>query len=61
MFIFRIPDFGELMKENKLVPYLESSSISPVQKAMTRLERSTQYWPLTISSTMVIPFMELIY
>jgi hypothetical protein len=51
---YRIPDFGELMKENRLVPYLEPvSSTSPVQKATNRMERWTQYWPLTISSTII--------
>jgi len=52
---YRIPDFGELMKENKLVPYHESGSptTTPMQRAMNRMERWTQYWPLTISSTIV--------
>ena len=49
-----IPDFGELMKENKLVTYLESvGPITPVERATSRMERWTQYWPLTISSTVV--------
>jgi len=50
---YRIPDFGELMKENKLVPYVESAAVTPMQRAMNRMERWTQYWPLTISSTIV--------
>lgn len=42
------------MKENKLVPYLESSgSLQPVERATNRMERWTQYWPMTISSTIV--------
>ncbi len=50
----RIPDFGELMKENKLVSYLESvGSTTPVERATNRMERWTQYWPMTISSTIV--------
>lgn len=51
----RIPDFGELMKENKLVPFLDSagSAIPPIERAKARMERFTQYWPLTISSTIV--------
>ena len=35
----RIPDFGELMKENKLVTYLESvGPITPVERATSRME-----------------------
>ena len=42
------------MKENKLVSYLESvGPITPVERATSRMERWTQYWPLTISSTIV--------
>ena len=41
------------MKENKLVPYVESAAVTPMQRAMNRMERWTQYWPLTISSTIV--------
>jgi hypothetical protein len=53
---FRIPDFGELMKENKLVPYLftePAGPTTPVERASNRMERWTQYWPMTISSTIV--------
>lgn len=52
----RIPDFGELMKENKLVSYLLSepnSSGLPIDRASNRMERWTQYWPMTIGSTIV--------
>ena len=42
------------MKENRLVPYLESvGSTTPAEKASNRMERWTQYWPLTISSTII--------
>lgn len=42
------------MKENKLVAYLDSTGDnSPVEKATKRMERFTQYWPPTISSTMI--------
>ncbi|XP_057373954.1 integrator complex subunit 13-like isoform X1 [Daphnia carinata] len=53
---YRIPDFGELMKENKLVPYLLSEPFGtplPIERASNRMERWTQYWPMTISSTIV--------
>ena len=42
------------MKENKLVPYAESSGpVNPVALAASRIDRYTQFWPLTISSTML--------
>lgn len=42
------------MKENKLVPYLEQASpVTPIEQATHRMERWTQYWPMTISSTIV--------
>ena len=44
------------MKENKLVPYLFTESSGPtlpVERAANRMERWTQYWPMTISSTII--------
>ena len=41
------------MKENKLVPYIDHSGSSPLESAKSRMERYTQYWPLTISSTIL--------
>lgn len=42
------------MKENKLVAYTDSNDdVAPLEKATRRMERFTQYWPPTISSTMI--------
>ena len=42
------------MKENKLVAYLDlNGDIAPIDQATLRMERFTQYWPPTISSTMI--------
>lgn len=51
---YRIPDFGHLIQQNKLLPVksIYASDI-PVQKMKARLNRLTKYWPLTISSTLI--------
>ncbi|XP_043943590.1 integrator complex subunit 13 [Protopterus annectens] len=56
---YRITDFGEFMRENRLCPFPESrssdggSSESPVERAKQQLERYTRYWPMIISQTTI--------
>ncbi|KRT78896.1 hypothetical protein AMK59_6466, partial [Oryctes borbonicus] len=51
---YRIPDFGLLIQQNKLLPVktVYANDI-PIQKMKARLNRLTKYWPLTISSTLI--------
>lgn len=54
---YRIPDFGELIKVNRLAPYPESASggedntATPLERSREQLSRHTKYWPITLSST----------
>ncbi|XP_062338844.1 integrator complex subunit 13 isoform X2 [Osmerus eperlanus] len=55
---YRITDFGEFMRENRLTPVPESqfadlSEKSPVERAKAQLERYTRYWPMIISQTTI--------
>ncbi|XP_034243253.1 integrator complex subunit 13 [Thrips palmi] len=59
---YRIPDFGQLMKKNKLLPLKrkrpegsdsKEDVIMPLDRMRQRLERYTKQWPITISSTSV--------
>ncbi|XP_061769272.1 integrator complex subunit 13 isoform X1 [Nerophis ophidion] len=54
---YRITDFGEFMKENRLFPVSESSHHTsgklPVERAKAQLERYTRYWPMIISQTTI--------
>ncbi|EEC17319.1 conserved hypothetical protein [Ixodes scapularis] len=53
---YRINDFGEFMKENKLVPYRVGPNDRhelPIDRAQKRLQRLTQYWPMVISHTTI--------
>lgn len=53
---YRINDFGEFMKENKLVPYRVGPNDRhelPIERAQKRLQRLTQYWPMVISHTTI--------
>ncbi|KAI1882242.1 hypothetical protein AGOR_G00248670 [Albula goreensis] len=52
---YRITDFGELMRENRLTPFPESGSSgkSPSERAKDQLERHTRYWPMIISQTTI--------
>ncbi|XP_067347335.1 integrator complex subunit 13 isoform X2 [Channa argus] len=54
---YRITDFGEFMRENRLTPVSESSHDSseklPVDRAKAQLERHTRYWPMIISQTTI--------
>ncbi|XP_034019410.1 integrator complex subunit 13 isoform X2 [Thalassophryne amazonica] len=54
---YRITDFGEFMRENRLTPVSESSHDPsgklPVERAKAQLERYTRYWPMIISQTTI--------
>ena len=59
---YRITDFGQLMKKNKLLPLKRkrfesgdalSKDDMPLERMRQRLERYTKHWPITISSTSV--------
>ncbi|KAL3203399.1 hypothetical protein MRX96_041878 [Rhipicephalus microplus] len=53
---YRINDFGEFMKDNKLVPFNVGPNDRqelPIQRALKRLQRLTQYWPMVISHTTI--------
>uniref|UniRef100_A0A3Q2TKI0 Integrator complex subunit 13 n=2 Tax=Fundulus heteroclitus TaxID=8078 RepID=A0A3Q2TKI0_FUNHE len=54
---YRITDFGEFMRDNRLTPVAESSyepsGKLPVERAKAQLERYTRYWPMIISQTTI--------
>ncbi|KAG8438568.1 hypothetical protein GDO86_004944 [Hymenochirus boettgeri] len=56
---YRITDFGEFMRENRLMPVLEpqhrmdGSLDVPLERAKEQLERHTRYWPMIISQTTI--------
>ncbi|KAK0131067.1 Integrator complex subunit 13 [Merluccius polli] len=54
---YRITDFGEFMRENRLTPVAESSpnlgGKFPADRAKAQLERYTRYWPMIISQTTI--------
>ncbi|XP_062928375.1 integrator complex subunit 13 isoform X1 [Mobula hypostoma] len=56
---YRITDFGEFMRENRLAPvhetrYMLDGNIEvPLEKAKSQLERHTRYWPMIISQTTI--------
>ncbi|XP_061570784.1 integrator complex subunit 13 isoform X2 [Cololabis saira] len=54
---YRITDFGEFMRENRLTPVSESSHDPsgklPAERAKGQLERYTRYWPMIISQTTI--------
>ncbi|KAG2460125.1 integrator complex subunit 13 [Polypterus senegalus] len=54
---YRITDFGEFMRENRLTPFpefnmMESNEV-PLERAKAQLERHTRYWPMIISQTTI--------
>ncbi|XP_064604179.1 integrator complex subunit 13-like isoform X2 [Liolophura sinensis] len=54
---YRITDFGEFMKENRLAPVpaqtiLESAEL-PIERALNQLERKTRHWPIVIGETII--------
>ncbi|XP_046853140.1 integrator complex subunit 13-like isoform X2 [Xenia sp. Carnegie-2017] len=56
---YRINDFGEFMKNNRLAPLIgtKQKGIVPFQKAVSRLERSTRMWPMVINETVLFNLM----
>lgn len=55
---YRITDFGEFMRENRLTPVPETPAAGPSEKlpaerAKGQLERYTRYWPMIISQTTI--------
>ncbi|XP_005379701.1 PREDICTED: protein asunder homolog [Chinchilla lanigera] len=56
---YRITDFGEFMRENRLTPFLDprykidGSLEIPLERAKDQLEKHTRYWPMIISQTTI--------
>ncbi|XP_043569283.1 integrator complex subunit 13 isoform X1 [Chiloscyllium plagiosum] len=56
---YRITDFGEFMRENRLTPVMERGYLMdgsmevPLERAKAQLERHTRYWPMIISQTTI--------
>ncbi|XP_063785178.1 integrator complex subunit 13 isoform X2 [Pseudophryne corroboree] len=56
---YRITDFGEFMRENRLMPFLETcykmdgAEDVPLERAKSQLEKHTRYWPMIISQTTI--------
>jgi len=49
---YRIPDLADLMRNNRLAPWLGTDN-NPAARARTKMERATRTFPFTISSTTV--------
>lgn len=53
---YRIPDFREFMKENRLAPALPSMLEGPelpIERALKHLERTSRCWPMVLSDTII--------
>uniref|UniRef100_A0A8B9GXK4 Integrator complex subunit 13 n=1 Tax=Astyanax mexicanus TaxID=7994 RepID=A0A8B9GXK4_ASTMX len=54
---YRITDFGEFMRENRLTPFpdmpVDAAGRLPFERAKAQLERHTRYWPMIISQTTI--------
>lgn len=54
---YRIPDFREFMKENRLAPaspaVAELVPTLPIQRAIQHVERTSRCWPMVISDTFI--------
>ncbi len=55
---YRINDFGEMMKKNRLVPCrliqtANKDTLFPIEKAKQSLTKQTLYWPLVIGHTIL--------
>lgn len=59
---YRINDFGELIKDNRLAPVADGSgfSVLPLQRSQAKLERMTRHWPLVISETIIFNMTSII-
>ncbi|XP_052780061.1 integrator complex subunit 13-like isoform X2 [Mya arenaria] len=54
---YRIPDFREFMKENRLAPaspaVAELAPQLPIQRAIHHVERTSRFWPMVISESLI--------
>ncbi|KAI5624104.1 protein asunder-like isoform X1, partial [Silurus asotus] len=54
---YRITDFGEFMRENRLTTFphtpVDAAGRAPFERAKAQLERHTRYWPMIISQTTI--------
>lgn len=50
---YRINDFAEFMKKNRLVRCYEDPVASPSERSIQYLERQTLYWPIIIGNTIM--------
>ncbi|XP_052284030.1 integrator complex subunit 13-like isoform X16 [Dreissena polymorpha] len=54
---YRIPDFREFMKENRLAPVSPAvakiSTQLPIQRALHHVERTSRFWPMVISDSII--------
>ncbi|KAL4225921.1 hypothetical protein ACF0H5_013909 [Mactra antiquata] len=54
---YRIPDFREFMKENRLAPaspaVAELANQLPIQRALQHVERTSRCWPMVINETII--------
>lgn len=54
---YRIPDFREFMKENRLAPaspaVAELVQQLPIQRALQHIERTSRFWPMVINETII--------
>lgn len=51
---YRIPDFGALMQQHRLVPLkTDHPADENLQRTRSRYQRRTRYWPLTLSTTVL--------
>lgn len=67
---YRIPDFGQLMRQNRLLPLKRrflaeklaggSKEVEvPLERAKRRLDKFTKYWPLTMSANYIFNYKQL--
>lgn len=68
---YRIADFGQMMRLNRLVPLKrrflneklavegEKELETPLERARKRLDKFTKYWPLTMSSNYIFNYKQL--
>lgn len=59
---YRINDFGELIKDNRLAPVADAFGfpVLPLQRSQGKLERMTRHWPLVISETIIFNMTSII-
>ena len=55
---YRINDFGDFMKENRLAPPTSNMTLKPdehcfIDRSQSHLERMSRYWPMVIGETII--------